>query len=294
MKRLSLFLITNILVVLTISLVTNFLGLNKYLTPYGIDYKTLGIFCLVWGMAGSVISLLLSKFLAKKAYNLIIIDPRTSDSVERVIYQMVADLALRAGMSKIPEVGYYNSEESNAFATGWRENSSLVAVSTGLLDNLDPKAVEAVLAHEISHIKNGDMVTMTLVQGVVNAFVMFFARILAFFVSSFISSKGNDDENHSSPILTMVLTFVFEMLLTVLGSMVVFWFSRHREYKADLGGSRLTSKENMILALSQLSGTKVLKDNYATMKISGTGWAEIFSTHPSIEKRIKALNNENS
>lgn len=290
MKRFMLFFITNILVVLSISLVTQFFGLNKYMTAYGINYEALIVFCLVWGMAGSVISLLLSKIMAKKAYNLKMIDPYTSNNVERTIYQMVSDLAKRSGMRKTPEVGYYESSEVNAFATGWSERNSLVAVSTGLVNSLDAQAVEAVLAHEIAHIKNGDMVTMTLVQGVVNAFVMFFARILAFFAASLISR--NDDDESPSFFLTAILTFVFELLLTFLGSIVVFWFSRHREYKADSGGARLTSKQNMISALSQLSGNKVIKDNYSTMKVNGSGWLELFSTHPSIEKRIKALQNE--
>ena len=293
MKRIFLFLATNILVMITISLVVSFLGLNQYLTPYGIDYKMLAIFSLVWGMAGSLISLFLSKTMAKTAYGVQIIDPYTSNQSERLIYSMVENLAKKANMKKMPEVGYYHADEVNAFATGWSENHSLVAVSSGLVSHLDQDEIEAVLAHEIAHIKNGDMVTMTLVQGVVNAFAIFFARILASIVTGLIGQKSED---HRPSFVQMMLTFAFEILLTFLGSIIVFWFSRHREYKADSGGASLTSKNKMIKALAALGNINnpVSNDQMATMKIDGQagGFLSLFRTHPTLEQRIQALQNQ--
>lgn len=294
MKRLFLFLITNLLVVISISMMSHFFGLNKYLSPYGINYQALALMSLAWGMIGSFISLLLSKYSAKVAYGVIVIDPYTTNPTERLVYSMVSDLARKAGLKKTPEVGYYESAEVNAFATGWGENHSLVAVSAGLINQLDQPSVEAVIAHEISHIKNGDMVTMTLIQGVVNSFAIFFARILAFAVTRVI--RPSTDLREGPSMISFVLTILFEILLTFLGSIVVFWFSRHREYKADAGGARLTSSENMRNALIQLgqSYNPVIKDaKMATMKINGDGIMELFSTHPRLEKRIKALEKSN-
>lgn len=289
MKRVFLFLITNVLVMLTISLIVSLLGLNQYLSPYGINYATLAVFALVWGMSGSFISLFLSKYMAKKSYGVKVIDPYTSNATERLLYAMVENLSKKAGIKKMPEVGFYEADEVNAFATGWSENHSLVAVSTGLVAHLDENEIEAVLAHEISHIKNGDMVTMTLVQGVVNAFAIFFARVLASIVTGFI---GQRNEDNRPSFVQMILVMVFEIVLTLLGSIVVFWFSRHREYRADAGGADLTSTQKMVSALSTLGdlNNPVAQDNMATMKIaSGNSFLSLFRTHPTLEQRISAL-----
>jgi len=289
MKRVFLFLLTNILVMLTISIIVSVFGLNQYMTPYGMNYKMLAIFSLVWGMSGSVISLFLSKYMAKKTYGVQIIDPYTGNPTERLLYSLVENISRNAGIKKMPEVGFYEAQEVNAFATGWSENNSLVAVSTGLVAHLDQDEIEAVLAHEIAHIKNGDMVTMTLVQGVVNAFAIFFARILASVVSGVLGQKNDD---HRPSFLQIILVMVFEVVLTLLGSIVVFWFSRHREYRADAGGADLTSTQKMVRALQTLGqiDNPVVKDNMATMKIaSGNTFLSLFRTHPTLEQRIEAL-----
>lgn len=191
-KRVFLFLTVNVLIMVTISLVLNLLGVQPYLTAKGIDYSSLAIFCLLWGFGGAFISLALSKVMAKWMMGVKILDPKTvSGANDRWLIQTVHQLAAKAGLQKMPEVGIYESEELNAFATGPTKNRSLVAVSTGLLDRMDRGEVEGVLGHEIAHIANGDMVTMTLVQGVVNAFVMFFARILAFAVSQLVDEEND-------------------------------------------------------------------------------------------------------
>lgn len=290
MKRIFLFLLTNILVMITISIVMSVFGLNQYLTPYGLDYRALAIFSLIWGMAGSFISLFMSKHMAKAAYGVQIIDPYTGNQTERLLYSMVEDISKKAGLKKMPEVGFYEADEVNAFATGWSKNHSLVAVSTGLVSHLDQNDIEAVLAHEISHIKNGDMVTLTLVQGVINAFAIFFARILASIVAGVL---GQRNENNRPTFVQMILTMVFEVILTLLGSIVVFWFSRHREYRADAGGADLTSTAKMVGALEtlgRLHNNPVVKDNMASMKITaGESLMFLFRTHPTLEDRIKSL-----
>ena len=291
-KRIFLFLLTNLLVIVTISVVTSLLGIQNYLTPRGIDYNALVLFCLAWGMGGAFISLFLSKFMAKKLMGVQIIDSREGGTFREVV-QRVHLLAKKAGLKKMPEVGYYESQEVNAFATGPSKSNSLVAVSSGLLKTLDKEAVDGVLGHEVAHIANGDMVTMTLIQGVINAFVMFFARIAAFAVSSLFSR--DDDEGSVGGIAYFVTVIVFEILFGILGAFVVAWFSRRREYRADEGGAALASRGKMIHALRSLQRTFELasvneQKGFSSLKISNkSSFLALLSTHPELSVRIARL-----
>ncbi len=294
MKRIFLFAVVNILILVTISITLNLLGVRPYLTRQGIDYGALLIFCLVWGMGGAFISLGLSRVMAKWMMGVRVIDPATADPSARELVNTVHTLARSAGLPKMPEVGYYESPEVNAFATGPTKSRALVAVSTGLLQRMGRQEVEGVLGHEIAHVANGDMVTMTLIQGVINAFVMFLARVLAFVVASFI--RGRDDERGGSYWIQYLLVFVFEILLSILGAMVVAFFSRFREYRADAGGARLAGRTSMISALEALQRTTQLiepgKPSVATLKISGRktgGFFAMFATHPPLADRIARL-----
>ena len=246
-KRILLFILTNILVITTITIVLtvlNVLGINTaYLGAGGIDYVALFILSAVIGFSGSIISLALSRVMAKKMMGVQVIDPDQSTGRERELVEKVHRLSRSAGMIHMPEVGIYQSGEVNAFATGPTKKRSLVAVSTGLLQGMDEDAVEGVLAHEVAHVANGDMVTMTLLQGVVNTFVVFFARIAAAVVSRFVQNDG----------LRMVVHFgaiiVFQILFSILGSIVVMGYSRYREFHADRGGADLAGKDKMRHAL---------------------------------------------
>jgi heat shock protein HtpX len=290
MKRFILFLATNILVVLTISVVLNLLGVQHYLSSLGIDYQALAVFCLVWGMVGSFVSLLLSKTMAKWSLGVQVIqkgDPRLGSLVV-----MVERLASKAGIP-CPEVGVYQSPEVNAFATGPTKRNALVAFSTGLLNSMSSDEIEGVAAHEVAHIQNGDMVTMALLQGIVNAFVMFLARALGWAAAQALSGNRNQDDEGAAPtyLLTSVFTFVFEMVFMMLGMMVVCGFSRWREFRADAGAARTVGKQKMIAALERLSERTRLVDDapaLAAMKISG-GVGRFFATHPPLEARIAAL-----
>lgn len=292
-KRIFLFAVVNILVVVTVSLVLNLLGVRPYLNANGIDYQQLMVFCLVWGMAGSFISLALSRVMAKWMMGVRVIDPNTMDPTLRGLIGTVYNLAHAAQLPAMPEVGIYESPEVNAFATGPTKSRALVAVSSGLLNRMNREEAEGVLGHEIAHIANGDMVTMTLLQGVINAFVMFFARIIAFAVAN--ALRSNDDER-SSPMIQMLVTIVCEICLSILGSMVVAWFSRLREYRADRGGAELVGRGKMVAALEALRRTVEIVDPreneaIAAFKISGhrTGFRALFSTHPPLEERIMRL-----
>lgn len=290
MKRIFLFMIVNVLVMVTIGIVMSLLGIEPYLTQYGINYEALMIFCLFWGMGGAFISLLLSRFMACRMMGVRVIPPNTRESSLRNLVEQVHHLAKSAGLTKMPQVGVYDSPEINAFATGPTKSRSLVAVSSGLLQRLSDNEINGVLGHEIAHIANDDMVTMTLVQGIVNSFVMFFAHILAFFVSSWI------DERYER-IARFALVIFFQIALSPLGMMVVAWFSRLREFRADSGGARLAGRENMIAALAALERNLSIKDTeqnseaLATMKISGKsgGLIMLLSTHPPLQLRIKRL-----
>lgn len=291
MKRVLLFLATNLLVMITISIIISALGLNSYLTNHGLDYQKLAIFCLIWGSGGSFISLLMSKFMAKMSLGVVIIDPSNATREERFLLEIVQQLAMKAGLRNMPEVGIYHSPELNAFATGPSKNNSLVAVSSGLLMNMNKEEMSAVLGHEISHVANGDMVTMALIQGVVNAFALFLSRVVAYAISL---SLSRDDEKNEHPFVTYGLTFVFDILFTMLGSILVAAFSRWREYRADHGGATLTGRNQMIAALRRLQMGADFEDNkapaLAALKINQhPSWLDLFSTHPPIEKRIARL-----
>lgn len=291
--RLMLFLATNLLVILTISILTSVLGIGSYLTQHGIDYQALAIFCLIWGMSGSLISLFLSKFMAKISMGVVIISPRSATANERYLLDMVTNLSKSAGLTTIPEVGVYPSPELNAFATGYSRNNALVAVSSGLLTSLNQAEVEAVLGHEISHVANGDMVTMTLIQGVVNAFALFLSRIAAYAVS-IAMSRDDEKSGDFSHTTYFILSMVFDVIFTLLGSILVAAFSRWREYRADAGGARLAGRDKMIAALQRLKMGANIEDDrapgLAALKINHhPSWLELFSSHPPIDQRIERL-----
>ncbi len=295
MKRILLFAAVNIAIVATVSLVLNLLGVQPYLTSRGLNLPSLAAFCLVWGMVGSFVSLLISKPMAKWSLGVEVIDPNTGGRNGELV-QMVHRLAKAAGLPKMPEVGVYPGMEINAFATGATKSSSLVAVSQGLLNRMDREEVEGVLGHEIAHIANGDMVTMTLIQGVINAFVMFFARIAAYAVSQ--ALRGDRDRDSGMGGLAYTLTvFAFEIVFGILGSMIVAWFSRYREFRADVGGAKLAGRNKMIRALQKLQAGMQLPaeeeraPQLAAFKISSrkAGWLALFSTHPPLEVRIARL-----
>ncbi len=289
-KRIFLFALLNILVIITLSITLNILGIKGYLTNYGIDYYALMVFCLIWGMGGAFISLMLSRIMAKWMMGVHVIDPDTRDPELRWLLDTVYKLSRQAGLSKMPEVGIYESREINAFATGPTRNRALVAVSSGLLENMSQDEIEGVIAHEVSHISNGDMVTMTLLQGVINAIVMFLARVIAFVITS-----RRDGERNSSPWLRYFITVILEILFSFLGMIVLAWFSRFREFKADEGGAKLAGKDKMIAALERLKRTIERADimnveSVKAFKISSkSSFLHLFSTHPPLEDRINRL-----
>lgn len=280
-KRFGFLFLLNFLIIVSISFVINFLGLSAYITQYGIDYPTLIVFCLVWGFGGSFVSLLLSKSMAKNMMNLYMINEYDHPK----LYNMVKKIAIKANI-RVPEIGVYNSNEINAFATGYSRNSSLVAFSTGLLDSMDDDELEGVIAHEIAHIENGDMVSMTLLQGMVNAFVMFLARVLG-------STLGGRNEDDHRPNFLMV--FILELVFSFLGMFLLAYYSRQREFKADADGARMASKNKMIKALERLRNNYevIEEDNSAisSMKISNkkSRFLSLLSTHPDLSDRINKL-----
>jgi heat shock protein HtpX len=291
LKRLGLFLLVNILVLVTISIVLSVLGVGSYITADGnLNLQTLLVFSAVVGFSGAFISLALSRIMAKWMMRVKVLDPDKGNlsSQEYELVERVHRLARNAGISKMPEVGIYESMEVNAFATGPTRNRSLVAVSSGLLQRMDYDAVEGVLAHEIAHIANGDMVTMTLVQGIINTFVVFLSRIAAFAASRFVRED-------MAPIVHFIAIIVFQILFSILGSIAVMAYSRYREFHADAGGADLAGKDKMIHALQSLKRSVELVDNnqpsLATMKINGGrgGWTKLFSSHPDLDERIRQL-----
>jgi heat shock protein HtpX len=299
-KRIVLFMAVNMLVMVTISLLLSVLGVRPYLNAYGLDYEQLAIFCLVWGMGGAFISLALSRVMAKWMMGVRVIDPNTHDPELQALVQIVHNLARSAGLPAMPEVGIYDSPEVNAFATGPTKARALVAVSSGLLTRMSRDEIEGVLGHEIAHVGNGDMVTMTLLQGVVNAFVMFLSRVIAFALAQ--AMRGDRDERDRGGMsygLFYVTQFVLEIVFMILGSMVVAWFSRWREFRADRGGARLAGRQNMIAALERLQRTYELVDTQAqpavqTLKIAGkgSGLMRFFASHPPLSDRIARLQAE--
>jgi heat shock protein HtpX len=286
-KRIGLFLSVNLLILATLSITLNLLGVRYYFSARGIDYQSLMIFCLVWGMGGAFISLGLSRVMAKWMMGVKVIDPRTTEPALSELVATVHRLASAAGLPAMPEVGWYPSPEVNAFATGPTKSRALVAVSAGLLERLDRSQLEGVLGHEIAHVANGDMVTMTLIQGVINALVMFLARVIAFFLAN----RGRDGAS-SGP--SYLIIFALEIGLSFLGMIAVSAFSRRREYRADAGGARLAGREKMIGALEALRRTVQYADltgkqSLAALKISGRRRFSLFSTHPPLEDRIARL-----
>ena len=289
MKRILLFVLTNLAIMVTLSIVLSLLGIGGYRTAAGLDYGALAVFCLVWGMGGAFISLLLSRWMAKRAMGVELVDGRTGHEEADWLYRTVERMARQAQLP-MPEVGIYTSPEVNAFATGPSRSKSLVAVSSGLLRGMRREEVEGVLAHELSHIQNGDMVTLTLIQGVVNAFVLFASRVIA-------NIARNAVDERAAFMVQMIVTIVLDIALGILGAMVVAWFSRAREFRADAGAAALAGRGNMIAALRRLQTTHQLVDPsnqaLATMKIAGGDkrWMMLFSTHPPLEARIAALEN---
>ena len=285
MKRIFLFLATNLAVVLVLGVVTSFFGLNRYLEANGINYASLLVFSFFVGFSGAIISLLLSKTMAKWTMGLTLINqPRTAEEIWLV--QTVKKLADAAQIG-MPEVAIYEGE-ANAFATGAFKNSSLVAVSTGLLQSMTREEVEAVLGHEIAHVANGDMVTMTLVQGVMNTFVIFLSRVIGFLVDSWLPSSN---ERRSPGMGFFISRMVLEILLGFVASMIVAWYSRQREFRADAGsGQLLGQRQPMIRALRRLGGLVPgeLPKGLQAMGITGS-IGKLFATHPPIEERIARL-----
>ena len=286
-KRIFLFIAVNMLIMLMLNIVLGVLNAMGF-RVYGQSYGALMLFSLVWGMGGAFISLLLSKTIAKWSMGVRLVEMTTASAQQRSLVAVVTTLAERAGLPRTPEVGVYDSEEVNAFATGPTKSRALVAVSSGLLNRLSRDQIEAVLGHEITHIANGDMVTMTLLQGIVNAFVIFFSRIVAIFV-------GNQVEGRNRWMVEFATSIVLQIALGFLGSIVVCYFSRKREFRADAGGARLAGRQKMIDALRALGQTRELvavdQQAVASLKIAGRGgMTRLFMTHPPLEERIAALN----
>ncbi len=289
MKRIFLFLATNIAILLVLSVTLRLLGVDRILDEQGtgLDIGNLLVFSAVLGFAGSLISLAISKWTAKRSMGVQVIEqPRTAD--EQWLVDTVRRQAQAAGIG-MPEVGVFDSPDMNAFATGARRNHALVAVSTGLLRGMSRQEAEAVLGHEVSHVANGDMVTLTLIQGVVNTFVIFLSRVVGYVVDRVVFKT----ERGHGPAF-MITTIIAQLVLGVLASMIVMWFSRQREFRADAGGANLAGRQSMIGALQRLQQAHPhpLPDKMAAFGISGTlghGLKRLFMTHPPLEERIAAL-----
>lgn len=290
MKRVFLYLVTNIAILLVLSVTLRLLGVERLLDEQGVglDYNALLIFAAVLGFGGSLISLAISKWTAKRMTGARVIE-QPGNASERWLVETVRRQAQRAGIG-MPEVAIFDSPDPNAFATGWNRNSALVAVSTGLLRHMDQDEVEAVLGHEVSHVANGDMVTLALIQGVVNTFVIFLSRVIGHIVDRVVFRT----ERGHGPAF-WITAIVAELVLGILASMVVMWFSRRREFRADVGGAELAGRGKMIAALERLQSytdRPHLPDQMAAFGISGVishGLKRLFMTHPPLEERIAAL-----
>ena len=288
MKRILLFVLTNLAVMVVLGVVASLLGVNRFLTSNGLNLSALLGFSLIMGFGGAFISLLMSKPMAKWSTGARVINqPANQD--EAWIVSTVQRLSERAGIT-MPEVAIYEGEP-NAFATGAFKNSALVAVSTGLLQGMTKEEIEAVLGHEIAHVANGDMVTLTLIQGVLNTFVVFLSRVVGYFVDSMLRSK--DDESTGPGMGYYITSIVMDILLGFVASMIVAWFSRQREFRADEGAAQLMgNKQPMINALARLNSMQAgeLPTSVAAMGITG-GLGKLFASHPPLEERIAALQN---
>jgi len=288
MKRIALFLATNMAIVLVLSVTMRLLGVEPYLNANGLNLGSLLITTAIMGFGGSFISLAISKWSVKRSMGVQVIDTPVN-ATEVWLVETVRKYSERAGI-KMPEVGVYDAPDVNAFATGMTKNSSLIAVSTGLLRQLTREEAEAVLGHEVAHAANGDMVTLALIQGVVNTFVMFLSRVIGYLVDKIIFKT----ERGTGPAF-FVTMIVAELILGVLASIIVMWFSRRREFIADQGGANLAGRRNMIAALERLNGLHppALPDKMAAFGIAGGGGSggikRLFMTHPPLEERIAAL-----
>lgn len=289
MKRILLFMATNIAILLVISIVGSLLGLDNYLTQQGMNYSALLAWSALFGFGGSFISLLMSKWMAKRMMGAQVIEQPRNDA-EQFLFNTVGNQAKVAGIS-MPEVAIFDSPQPNAFATGARRDAALVAVSTGLLRSMDRDEVEAVLGHEISHIANGDMVTLTLIQGVLNTFVFFLARVVGFAIDRALSGDRDRGVGFGYFIGVMLAQVLFGMVASV----IVMWFSRQREFRADAGGAQLAGRGKMIAALEKLKNPRTedeMPEQLAAFGISGgrtSRLGEMLMSHPPIEKRIEAL-----
>lgn len=299
MMRIGLFLLTNLAVLVVAGLILSVLGVGSYHGAGGLKLGNLLVMCFVFGMVGSFISLFMSKWMAKMSTGTELINPNAPRNQAEVwLLQTVAELSQRAGI-KMPEVGIFPSYQSNAFATGWNKNDALVAVSSGILENMSQDELRAVIGHEIGHVANGDMVTLSLVQGVVNTFVMFFARVVGDFIDRNLLGREDGDP---PGIAYFVITMVLDIVFGVLASAVVMWFSRYREYRADEAGAQLAGKQAMINALLRLKAESGMPDQMPKEmkalaitegKSEGFSLAALFQTHPSIDERVEALQRYN-
>ena len=290
MKRIFLFILTNLAILVVINIVLRLLGVDRVLDQSGgINFGSLMVMSMVIGFSGSIISLLLSKWMAKRSVGAQVIE-NPQDPTERWLVDTVRRQAQAAGIG-MPEVAIYDAPDVNAFATGWNRNSALVAVSTGLLHSMSKDEAEAVLGHEISHVANGDMVTLALIQGVVNTFVVFFAKLIGILVDRVLLK--NDGRNGPG-IGAYVAEIAAQIVLGILASIVVMWFSRQREFRADAGGANLAGRQKMINALERLKlnheQQAAMPQNMAAMAISSQGgFSRLFMTHPPLDERIEAL-----
>lgn len=292
MMRILLFLGTNLAVILVASITLRLLGVESYLTAQGMNFNALLIFCFVFGMAGSLVSLFISKWMAKRSTGTVVIET-PSNSTEQWLLDTVAELARDAGI-KMPEVGIFPAQQSNAFATGWNKDDALVAVSAGLLNRMRPEEVRAVLAHEIGHVANGDMVTLALVQGVLNTFVMFFARVVAHLIDSFLRRDDNEGLGFFG---YFAVVMVAEVVFGLIASAIVAWFSRFREYRADTAGAQLAGSGAMINALARLKAETEMPDQMPdtlramaiTKGQTRSLMERLFASHPPLDDRIRAL-----
>ena len=287
LKRRWLFILTNIGIIIMINIILRVLQTYFWVQIWN-DYTWLLIFAAIFGFAWAIVNLFISKWMAKRIYKIKLIDASMSDPTLHRVYETVADIAQREWI-KTPEVGYRNDPIPNAFATWPSKNSSLVAVSTGLLEKLDINEVRAVIGHEMTHIMNGDMVTMTLLQWILNTFVIFFARVIA----QAISTASRDEWKWLSWLAYFGIVWILDIFLSLIASLILMWYSRQREYKADAGAAHYIDKHSMIAALQKLKSidyTKEKQDAFATLKINNkSARAFLFSSHPTIEQRVKAL-----
>jgi heat shock protein HtpX len=290
MMRIFLFLLTNAAVLVVISVLFNLLGIKGILDQQGVglDLNALLVVSAIVGMSGSFVSLAMSKWMAKTAMGVLIIE-HPQNRTEQWLLDVVGRQARQAGIG-MPEVGIFDSPDPNAFATGMNRDSALVAVSSGLLQAMDPDAVEAVLGHEISHVANGDMVTMTLLQGVLNTFVYFLATVIGYIVDRVLLKN-----ERGLGIGYYVTQMIAQICLSILATMIVMWFSRHREFRADAGGANLAGRHKMIEALRALQRSREpqpLPGELAAFGIHGGGFMKLFMSHPPLEERIAALQNQ--